>query len=162
LHSQSKTAIKRLNYHVVFFGTYIDKQIIDDWWFKNYGSHMTGMELMRDAGRHAYYLSKYLHGEQFVSAYFSKGWVFPGWWGFSRWLKKEFQGFPPKELILEYAKKSREALLKDKWYSLYKFEINGGNKPLNVEPEYSLAEVLIKKYGCIPAKEGFEVINERS
>jgi len=33
--------------------------------------------------------------------HFSGGWVFPGWIGFSQWFKKEFDIYPPREMLVE-------------------------------------------------------------
>ena len=56
----------------------------------------------------ARYLGKYLSREDFERYYFSKGWVFPGWIGFSQWCKKEFGGYPPREMLVDLAKMGKE------------------------------------------------------
>jgi len=30
---------RRINLHVVYFGTFIGQKVIEDWWWKNYASH---------------------------------------------------------------------------------------------------------------------------
>jgi len=37
---------------------------------------------------------RYLKGEGFERYYFSKGWGFPNWIGFSQWFKKGFGVYP--------------------------------------------------------------------
>lgn len=34
--------------------------------------------------------------------------MFPGWIGFSQWFKKEFGIYPPKEMLVELVKMSKE------------------------------------------------------
>jgi len=94
---------KRINLHVVYFGSYIPQQVIEDWWWKNYASHRSKMGRVRNVKGQAWYLSKYLSGEDFERYYFSKDWVFPGWIGFSQWFKKEFGVYPPREMLVELA-----------------------------------------------------------
>ena len=70
----------------------------------------------------AWYLSKYLSGEDFERYYFSKGWVFPDWIGFSQWCKKEFGGYPPKEMLVGLAKMSRAERGEHVWFGVYLWE----------------------------------------
>ena len=72
--------------------------------------------------RQAWYLSKYLSGEDFERYYFSKGWVFPGWIGFSQWFKKEFGLYPPREMLVEIAKMSKAEREEHTWFGLYLWE----------------------------------------
>ena len=37
----------------------------------------------------------------------SAGWVFPGWIGFSRWFKKEFGVYPPREMLVQLSRMSK-------------------------------------------------------
>ena len=57
-----------------------------------------------DVKRQAWYLSKYLSREDFERYHFSKGWVFSGWIGFSKWFRKEFGVYPPREMLVKLAK----------------------------------------------------------
>jgi hypothetical protein len=66
------------------------------------------MGKVKEVKGQAWYLSKYLSGEDFERYYFSKGWVFPGWIGFSQSCKKEFGRYPPKGMLVELAKMSKE------------------------------------------------------
>jgi hypothetical protein len=110
---------KRINAHVLYYGSYIDKNVIEDWWFKNYDSHRSKMELVRNALYEAVYVAKYLKGEQFISARFSSQWVFPGWWEFCKWFKHEFLSYPTEDMIRQYHLMSASQLDNDTWYSLW-------------------------------------------
>ena len=75
-----------------------------------------------DVKRQAWYLSKYLSGEDFERYYFSKGWVFSGWIGFSQWFKKEFGSYPPREMLVEMARMSRVEREEDTSFGAYLWE----------------------------------------
>ena len=110
---------KRVNLHIVYFGQYIPQQVIEDWWWKNYASHRSKMGKVYNVKGQAWYLSKYLSGEDFERYYFSEGWVFPGWIGFSKWFNKEFGIYPPKQMLVELAKMSKEEREEHTWFGLY-------------------------------------------
>ena len=67
-------------------------------------------------------MSKYLSGEGFERYYFSKGWVFPGWIGFSQWIKKEFGAYPKREVLVELAKMGKAEREEQTWFGLYLWE----------------------------------------
>lgn len=121
LHRQGDK--KRLNYHVLFYGSYIPKQVLEDWWFTYYGSHSSKLEEVKMPNRQVRYLSKYLSKQgsfdEFVAARFSNWWVFPGWWEFSKWIKREFLEYPPEIMIRDYHNKTETELRADAWYSFY-------------------------------------------
>ena len=119
---------KRINLHVVYFGQWIDQRVIEDWWWKNYSSHRSKMGKVYNVKRQAWYLSKYLGGEDFERYHFSKGWVFPGWIGFSKWIKKEFGRYPTKEMLIKFGNMSKEEREKAVWYGLYSSNIGRGTK----------------------------------
>ena len=48
--------------------------------------------------------------------------MFPGWIGFSKWFKKEFGVYPPREMLVELAKMSNEEREEDTWFGLYLWE----------------------------------------
>ena len=75
-----------------------------------------------DVKRQAWYLSKYLSGEDFERYYFSKGWVFSGWIGFSQWFKKEFGSYPPREMLVEMARMGRVEREEDTSFGAYLWE----------------------------------------
>jgi len=70
----------------------------------------------------ARYLSKYLSGKDFERYYFSKGWVFPGWIGFSQWFKREFGDYPPREMLVELAKMSKAEREENTLFGVYLWE----------------------------------------
>lgn len=47
------------------------------------------------------------------------GWVFPGWIGFSQWIKKEFGQYPTREMLLELARMGKEGRKEDTWYGMF-------------------------------------------
>jgi hypothetical protein len=99
---------KRLNYHVIYFGSYIDQQVIQDWWNKYYASNRSKMELIKFPAMQAKYLAGYMDkAEKFVSAHFSSWRVFPGWWEFGKWFKHEFLKYPDEALLVAYANLSK-------------------------------------------------------
>ena len=116
---------KRINLHVVYFGPYLPQQVIEDWWWRNYASHRSKMGKVYNVKRQAWYLSKYLSGEDFERYYFSKGWVFSGWIGFSQWIKKEFGAYPKKEMLVELAKMRKAEREEHTLFVLYLWEKNG-------------------------------------
>ena len=67
-------------------------------------------------------MSKYLSGEGFERYYFSKGWVFPGWIGFSQWIKKEFGAYPKREMLVKLGRMSKAEREEDTWFGLYLWE----------------------------------------
>ena len=54
--------------------------------------------------------------------------MFPGWIGFSRWFKKEFGVYPPKEMLVELAKMSKAEREEHTWFGLYLWEKKRGLK----------------------------------
>jgi len=78
---------------------------------------------LRKGGKRS--LSGYLSGEDFERYYFSKSWVFPGWIGFSQWIKKEFCDYPKREMLVELAKMSKAGREEDTWLGLYLWEKKG-------------------------------------
>jgi hypothetical protein len=110
---------KRINLHVIYFGKWIDQRVIEDWWWKNYASHRSKMGRVYNVKRQAWYLSKYLSSDDFERYYFSSGWVFPGWIGYSQWIKREFGQYPIKEMLSELAGMSKERRKGHTWFGLY-------------------------------------------
>jgi hypothetical protein len=116
---------RRINLHVVYFGPYIPQQVIEDWWWKNYASHRSKMGVVRNIKRQAWYLSKYLSKADFERYHFSSRWVFPGWVGFSQWIKHEFGEYPQREMLVELGKMSKGELKEHVWFGLYLWEKKG-------------------------------------
>lgn len=124
---------KRVNLHVVYFGTYIPQQVIEGWWWKNYASHRSKMSRVYNVKRQAWYLSKYLSGEDFERYYFSQGWVFPGWIGFSKWYKEQWGEYPPKEVLWYFGNISKEKREQNKYFAWYLYEKKHGGNKLRLE-----------------------------
>ena len=80
------------------------------------------MGVVKNTKRQAWYLSGYLSGEGFERHHFSSGWVFPGWIGFSKWFKKEFGIYPPREMLVELGKMSKAEREEHTWFGLYLWE----------------------------------------
>jgi len=81
------------------------------------------MGVVRNVKGQAWYLSKYLSKEDFERYQFSGGWVFSGWIGFSQWFKKEFGGYPPREMLAELARMSKAEREEHVWFGLYLWEV---------------------------------------
>lgn len=45
--------------------------------------------------------------------------MFPGWIGFSQWIKKELGQYPPKEVLLGLARMGKEERKEDTWYGMF-------------------------------------------
>ena len=86
------------------------------------------MAKVKNVKGHAWYLSKYLSGEDFERYYFSKGWVFPGWIGFSKWCKKEFGYYPPREMLVELARMTTEERGEHPLFGVYLWEKRKGKE----------------------------------
>jgi hypothetical protein len=113
-HLQGKK--ERHNYHVMYYGSYIGQGVIDDWWMANYASHRSKMEEIHNPAHMARYLAKYLQGNAYQGSHFSSGWVFVGWWEFSKWLKSQWGEYPGIAFLKKYHFMSPEELKNDKWY----------------------------------------------
>ncbi|MFC1969241.1 hypothetical protein ACFLVF_01965 [Chloroflexota bacterium] len=99
---------QRSNRHFVQWGERkLDLGELDEYWQKVYGSFLLRGRYkveIKSAEETARYLSKYVAGEGFVKARFSYNWVFPGWFDFSRWVKRQYEVYPS---ITELAELSR-------------------------------------------------------
>ena len=113
---------KRINLHVVYFGSYIPQQVIEEWWWKNYASHRSKMGKVYNVKGQAWYMSRYLSGEGFERYQCSGDWVFPGWIGFSQWVKHEFGDYPKREMLVELARMSKAEREEDTRFWIYLWE----------------------------------------
>lgn len=52
----------------------------------------------------------------------SAGWVFAGWIGFSRWFKKEFGDYPPREMLVELGRMDKAEREEHTLFGLYLWE----------------------------------------
>jgi hypothetical protein len=80
------------------------------------------MGVVKNTERQAWYLSKYLSKTDFERYYFSGGWVFPGWIGFSQWIKKEFGVYPPREMLVNLGRMGKAERKDNTWFGLYLWE----------------------------------------
>jgi hypothetical protein len=61
------------------------------------------------------------HARKFIV---STGWVFPGGIGFSQWFKREFDDYPPREMLVGLGKMTGEEPEEHAWFVLYPWERN--------------------------------------
>jgi hypothetical protein len=93
---------KRRNWHVLTYGdNKLPVNAMREYWKTHYLSTITGLQEVRDPLRSASYLAGYLgKDDKFVKARFSENWVFPYWWEFDRFYKKENGVYvPDNELV---------------------------------------------------------------
>ena len=71
------------------------------------------------------YVDSYLNTQSYhVRKYImSAGWVFPGWVGFSQSFKKEFGVYPPREMLVELSRMSKEEREENMLFGVYLWEI---------------------------------------
>jgi hypothetical protein len=74
-----------------------------------------------DVDAAARYVSKYLHRQSYHMRKYimSAGWVFSGWIGFSRWFKREFGDYPPREMLVRLGRMGKAERVGDTWFGLY-------------------------------------------
>lgn len=53
--------------------------------------------------------------------------MFPGWIGFSQWVKKEFGAYPKRELLVQLAKMGKAEREEHPLFAVYLWERNRGN-----------------------------------
>lgn len=51
--------------------------------------------------------------------------MFPGWVGFSQWIKREFGGYPPREMLVKLGRMGKAEREEDTWFGLYLWEKKG-------------------------------------
>jgi hypothetical protein len=85
---------------------------------------MASLAEVDDVDGAARYMGGYLNMQSYrVRKYImSAGWVFPGWIGFSQWFKKEFGIYPPREMLVELGRMSKEEREEHTWFGLYLWE----------------------------------------
>jgi len=71
---------------------------------------MAKLTEVNDIAGAARYIGKYLHmqSHHVRKRIMRAGWVFPGWIGFSRWYKRDFGIYPPREVLVEAREMSDE------------------------------------------------------
>jgi len=85
---------------------------------------MLSLAEVDDVGGAAGYIGKYLHMQSHhVRKYImSAGWVFPGWIGFSQWIKWEFGDYPKREMLVKLARMSKAEREEYTWLVVYLWE----------------------------------------
>lgn len=95
----------RRNWHVLTYGT--NKLPVDElreYWIANFLSTITGLQEVKYPLRSIGYLAGYLGGDdKFQRARFSQDWVFPYWWEFGRFYKKETGLYVPDNELVRLA-----------------------------------------------------------
>ena len=56
--------------------------------------------------------------------------MFPGWIGFSQWIKHEFGDYPKREMLVELGGMSKETRKDHTWFGLYLWEKKGKSSSL--------------------------------
>jgi len=95
----------RRNWHILSYGSdRLPVLAIRAYWLSHFKSTVTGMSEVKNIGKAIKYLAGYLSsGDKFVRSFQSQGWVFRGWVGFSRSLKKQFGSYPVGGLLATLA-----------------------------------------------------------
>ena len=52
--------------------------------------------------------------------------MFPGWIGFSQWIKEEFGDYLPREMLVNLGRMSEVERKEDTWFGLYLWDKNRG------------------------------------
>jgi len=97
--------LPRRHWHILSYGT--DKLPVDamrEYWRGHFLSTVTGMQEIREIDKAIYYVAGYLkRGGKLTRCWCSRGWVFPGWLGFSREYHARYGQYPRGELLVELA-----------------------------------------------------------
>jgi hypothetical protein len=93
---------KRRNWHVLTYGdNKLPVNEMREYWKNHYLSTITGLQEVKDLFKSASYLAGYLgKDDKFVKARFSQNWVFPYWWEFGRFYKKENGIYVPDDELV--------------------------------------------------------------
>jgi hypothetical protein len=85
---------------------------------------MTSSAELDDVAGAVRYIGNYLNTQSYrVCKYImSADCVFPGWIGFSKWIKKEFGAYPKREMLVELGKVSKAEREEHTWFGLYLWE----------------------------------------
>ena len=91
----------RQHLHLVFRGSYIEQVLISHLWEEIHLSPMVYIEAVNMKGIHrmGHYLAKYIAKSVFNRYWASYGWVFKGWVGWSKRVKRTTGAYPSRELI---------------------------------------------------------------
>lgn len=109
----------RFNRHLVIAGgDKIDKDWLEAEWQRIYKSQTSGLSLVGNTEGYAFYLAKYLMKgqEEYRRCRFSNGWIFEGWFPFSKQYKRRFGDYPSVELLSRMSENSRYEVKKLRGY----------------------------------------------
>ena len=124
----------REHIHVICKGEFMPQCELEDMWIDVHRSIKPYIEGVDDVVGAARYIGNYLNMQSYrVHKYImSGGWVFPGWVGFSKWFRREFGEYPPRDMMIELSRMSTEEREEDTWFGLYLWEKKGfvGNRVL--------------------------------
>lgn len=93
----------RRNWHVLTYG---DNKLpaigMREYWLDHFMSTITGLEEVKNPFKSAAYLAGYLgRDDKFQKARFSQNWVFPYWWEFGRFYKREKGIYVPDDQLVQ-------------------------------------------------------------
>ena len=96
---------KRRNWHVLTYGdNRLPVNEMRNYWKSHFLSTVTGLQEVKYPLKSAAYLAGYLgRDDKFQKARFSQNWVFPYWWEFGRFYKKENGLYVPDEELVRLA-----------------------------------------------------------
>ena len=109
----------RFNRHmVVAGGDFIDAKWLNESWLRLYESSVSGLSEVKHPKGYAFYLASYLtKGEvEYRRCRFSDGWVFPGWFKWSKAYKGRFDSYPSVELLADMAMRFKSEIKSLKSY----------------------------------------------
>lgn len=91
----------RVHLHIVFRGSYMEQQHISHLWEQIHQSPVVYIEAVRRGAceKLGRYLAKYLAKSMCNRYWASHGWVFKGWVGWSKRVRKWFGYYPSRELV---------------------------------------------------------------
>jgi hypothetical protein len=123
----------REHIHVICKGKFMPQWELEPMWVDIHRSIKPYIEAVDDIGVAARYIGNYLNTQSYrVRKYLvSGGWVFPGWIGFSQWVRKEFGAYPPREMLSNLGrmgKGEREEHLLFGVYLCEKDRLKGGGR----------------------------------
>ena len=58
--------------------------------------------------------------------------MFPGWIGFSQWIKKEFGAYPKREILVELRRMSKAEREEHTWFGLYLWEARKARRVVKI------------------------------
>jgi len=123
----------REHLHLVFRGSYMQKAVISAMWGSLHLSPIVDIQAVYEARGGARYLAKYLAKEALNRYWASYDWVFRGWVGWSRRVKRAVGRYPSRALLRSLARldkvKRRLAMdfLEWQYRPLWEWSLDNGN-----------------------------------